>query len=144
MNRWLIAGVVAVSTGIGLAYINWSDDTGRKARDAASEMTSPVLDKQRQTLLESAQDNAALADNQLGATQTVNARRYPVTEEQVDRLLEKEADLLVMMKDYETVRSDKDARLEHREVMQDKLSAYSKDVLPVAMGLVEARDRQQQ
>lgn len=144
MKKSLLAVALAVCVGLGLAYVNWSDDTVQKPTDAATIKASPELNQQRQTLLASRQDATALSDDKSGVAQPATARRYPVTEEQVDRLLAKEADLLVMMKDYETVRTDKSARLEHREVMQDKLSAYSKDVLPVAMGLVEARDRQQQ
>lgn len=144
MKRSLFAVALAVCVGLGLAYVNWSDDTAQKPADVATMKVSPQLNQQRQTLLASRQAAAPVTEDKSGEAQPATARRYPVTEEQVDRLLEKEADLLVMMKDYETVRADKSARLEHREVMQDKLSAYSKDVLPVAMGLVEARDRQQQ
>lgn len=65
--------------------------------------------------------------------QIAKYKSYRVTPEQEIAALEAEQELLVMAEDYDAVRSDKQEREAHLQLMKARLSAYSDAVLPIVL-----------
>ena len=62
-----------------------------------------------------------------------------VTEQQLSEVKRQEEEIAQMMREYDQLRSDPEAREEYRAAMKKKLEKYSQDVLPVAMSKMQQK-----